>query len=100
MSGSTLRRSVRITNPQGFHMRPKAAFAQLAMRFASDVAVLWDGQRFNGKSMMDLMLVGAEQNQEVVVEAEGPDAAEAVAALADVLASPGPEDNGTGEPGV
>jgi phosphotransferase system HPr (HPr) family protein len=94
MSGSTLRQSVRISNPQGFHMRPKQRFAELAMQFASEVRVIWDGQGYNGKSMWDLMLVGAEQNHEVIVEAEGPDAAEAVPALVAVLAAPGGEDGG------
>jgi phosphotransferase system HPr (HPr) family protein len=94
MNDSTLRQNVRITNPQGFHMRPKAAFAELAMRFTSEVRVVWQGQGFNGKNMWDLMLVGAEQNSEVVVEVDGPDAAEALLALVAVLGAAGPEDGG------
>jgi phosphotransferase system HPr (HPr) family protein len=92
MSDSTLRQSVRITNPQGFHLRPKAAFVRLAMKFASEVWVFWDNQRFNGKSILDLMLVAAEQNHEVVVETEGPDAAEALPALVAVLAAASMDD--------
>ena len=98
MSAATLRQTVRVTNPQGFHMRPKAAFAELAMKFASTVTVHWKGNAFNGKSMWDLMLVDAEQNSEVVVEADGPDAAEALAALAAVLGAPGTEDCGAAAP--
>jgi phosphocarrier protein HPr len=88
MSGFPLRQAVRITNPQGFHLRPKAAFAELASRFQSNVAVHWDGRTWNGKSMWDLMLVAAPQDDEVVVEVEGPDAAEALAALVAVLSEP------------
>jgi phosphocarrier protein HPr len=85
MNGFPLRQAVRITNPQGFHMRPKAAFAELAGRFQSNVAVYWEGRAWNGKSMWDLMLVAAPQDDEVIVEVDGPDAAEALAALVAVL---------------
>jgi phosphocarrier protein HPr len=92
MNGYPLRQAVRITNPQGFHMRPKAAFAELAGRFQSNVAVHWDGRAWNGKSMWDLMLVAAPQDAEVVVEVDGPDAAEALAALVAVLNDPPDEE--------
>src|SRR5437868_15491114 len=61
MSGETLQRRVTITNPQGFHMRPQAAFAQLANQFASTVTVSNGQVRANGKSQWELMLLAAEQ---------------------------------------
>jgi len=99
MSGSTLRQTVRVINPLGFHMRPKMRFAELAMQCASTVTVIWEGKRYNGKSMWDLMLVAAEQGQDVTVEAEGPDAGEALPALVAVLAAPGTEDGGAAPEG-
>lgn len=78
-------RLVSIVNPQGFHMRPKAAFAESAGRFQSEVTILWEGRMVNGKSMWDLMLVAALPGNEIQIEAIGPDAEEAVAALAELI---------------
>jgi phosphotransferase system HPr (HPr) family protein len=85
MSGGTLRQSVVIHNPQGFHMRPKAAVAQQAQKCQCDVRLHWNGRSFDGKSMLDLMLLAAEQGQEVIFETDGPDAREALPALIDAL---------------
>jgi phosphotransferase system HPr (HPr) family protein len=84
MSGP-LRQTVLIRNPQGFHMRPKAAFVRQAGQFQSEVKLDWNGQTFNGKSMFDLMLLAAEQGQQVTVETDGPDAADALATLVAVF---------------
>ncbi|MBL8793657.1 MAG: HPr family phosphocarrier protein [Planctomycetia bacterium] len=92
MNGGPLRRTVTVTNPMGFHFRPIAAFAQLAGRFQGNVTVWKGDRRVNGKSPLELMTLAAEQGTELTVEVSGPDAAGAVDALAEVLASPGQED--------
>jgi phosphotransferase system HPr (HPr) family protein len=97
MSDRSLQQTVVITNPQGFHFRPKAAVAQRAMTYQCDVRLHWNGQVFNGKSMLELLLLAAEQGQAVTVEADGPDAAEALEALTAILAAPG-VDEATSEP--
>ena len=66
-------------------MRPKAAFAESAGRFLSEVTILWEGRMVNGKSMWDLMLVAALPGSEIQIDAIGPDAEEAVAALAELI---------------
>lgn len=83
--GPTLVRTVQITNPLGFHMRPKMGFAKLASQFDCIVNVSWQGQTGNGKSMWDLMLVAAPQGDEVTVEVTGPDAHQALDALVELL---------------
>jgi phosphotransferase system HPr (HPr) family protein len=92
MSGSPLRATVVVTNPQGFHMRPMAAFAELAARYQSDVAVRREDVRVNGKSILDLMRLAAEQGTELTVEADGADAAAALDALVALMAAPPEED--------
>jgi len=87
MTGPTLKRTVQINNPGGFHMRPKAEFAKLAAQFDSLVKVTWQGWHGNGKSMWDLMLVSAEQGDEVTVEVTGHDARAAIEALTTLLAT-------------
>lgn len=75
----------KVVNPQGFHMRPKAAFAEMAGRFQSEVTIFWEGRMVNGKSMWDLMLVAALPGSEITIEANGPDSWEAVSSLAKLI---------------
>ena len=88
MSADPLRHKVVITNPQGLHMRPSAAFAETAGRFQSTVTVHYEGKAVNGKSLWDLMLLAAMPNTEVTVEVDGPDAPDALDALVAVLRAP------------
>lgn len=92
MDPPALQHNVTLTNPQGFHMRPKAAFAQLAGGFASDVTVSWQGRTVNGKSMWDLMLLPAEQGDQLTIVVNGPDASAALDALIALLQAPPPEE--------
>lgn len=85
-SPKILKRVVKIKNPNGFHMRPKAAFVEAALRFASDVKLIWEGQVFNGKSMFELMLVAAAEDSEVTLEVFGSDSLLALQELEKVLA--------------
>ena len=92
MNGTPLQQKVVITNPQGFHMRPMAAFAQLAARYQSSVKVSREGQTVNGKSILDLMLLAAAQGTELTLEVAGDDAQEALDALVALLKSPPEEE--------
>src|ERR1700730_5255174 len=86
MNGETLVHKVVVTNPQGFHLRPMAAFAEMANRFQSDVAVSKEDKRVNGKSPLELMFLAAEQGSELLLQVTGPDAPDALKALVDVMA--------------
>src|SRR5262249_49851981 len=92
MNGETLEHKVLINNPQGFHLRPLTAFAQLAQRFASQVSVSFDGKRVDGKSPIELMLLAAPQGSELTVAATGPDARQALESLVALLNAPLPEE--------
>jgi len=81
VSGDDRCRLVRIENRLGLHARPAAEFVKLANRFSSDVFVARDALEVNGKSIMGMMMLAAEQGVELVIRADGEDAAEAVAAL-------------------
>jgi phosphocarrier protein HPr len=88
MSQDPLRRRVILANPNGLHMRPSAAFVELASRFQSNVTVTREGNTVNGKSLWDLLLLAAEHGTELELEADGPDAPEALEALAKLLSTP------------
>lgn len=83
-----LRQSVIVANPQGLHLRPAMAFAKLAQQFDAAVTVLHGDRSVNGKSLIDLMLLAAEQGSELIVEVHGSDAKAALPALTEILASP------------
>jgi len=92
MNGETFRRHVIVTNPQGFHMRPLTAFAQLANRFQSTVTVQKGTQCSNGKSPLELMLLGADLGTELILEVSGSVAHAAIDVLARFLAAPSADD--------
>jgi len=92
MSGESLQQKVVITNPQGLHMRPSAAFVELASRYQSSVTVSLDGRVVNGKSLWDLLMLAAMPGSELLVEVSGPDASTALEALVACLRAPPPED--------
>jgi len=87
-----VRGTVVIRNPQGLHMRPAMAFAQAAQKFASTVTVLHGNQSVNGKSLIDLMVLAAEQGAELIVEVHGADAQSALPVLTEILSAPSADD--------
>ncbi|MEM0913438.1 MAG: HPr family phosphocarrier protein [Planctomycetota bacterium] len=76
-----------IQNPLGLHARPAMAFVDAANGYASQVRVVKDGQKVDGKSIMQLMMLAAVQGTALTVEAEGDDAEAAISALSEMLNS-------------
>jgi phosphocarrier protein HPr len=74
-------RRVEIVNQLGLHARPAAAFVTLAAKFASEILVIKDDMPVNGKSILGMMTLAAEQGCCLIIRAEGLDAEDAVAAL-------------------
>lgn len=90
MNGETLQRKVVIANPHGFHVRPAAAFAEMAGRFQCQVLVAKGDRKVDGKRVLELIMLAAEPDAEVVLEVSGPDAPLALEALTEILAAPEP----------
>jgi phosphocarrier protein len=82
---SISRRQVEILNALGLHLRPANQFVKLAEQFQSEIKVHHGDRVCNGKSIMDMMLLAAEQGTRLDLEATGPDADAAVAALAGLV---------------
>ena len=77
---------VTVQNAEGLHARPAMQFVDAANRFAADIAVRKsseDGQveTVDGKSVMQMMTLGATQGTRLEIEATGEDASAAVDAL-------------------
>lgn len=80
-------RDVQVRNRLGMHARAAVRFVQIANGFKSEVKVVKDGQEANGKSIMGLLTLVAAHGVTMKVVCEGDDAAEALTALADLVAS-------------
>ncbi len=74
--------AVEVPNALGMHARPSADFVKLAGNFAASVTVGRNDLTVNGKSIMGVLMLAAEQGSDLIISAEGDDAEEAVAALA------------------
>ncbi len=74
-----------ILNKYGFHVRPSTQFMQKAREYRSAITVEVDNSRADGKSIMQLMALGAMQGAKVKITASGEDAKEAVDALAALI---------------
>ena len=80
-------RSVQIVNPLGFHARPASEFVRLASTFTAEVFIEKDGFEVNGKSIMGVLMLAAEQGVTLKIRTSGEDAFEAADALAALVAS-------------
>ena len=78
-------RTVTIVNQLGLHARPSAEFVKLASRFRSSVLLKRDDLHVNGKSIMGVMTLAAEQGCQLLIRAEGEDADAAAEALAQLV---------------
>ena len=74
-----------IRNQLGLHARACALFVKTAARFASEVFVSRDELEVNGKSIMGVMMLAAEEGSTIRVRAVGPDEGPAVEALRELV---------------
>ena len=83
--GIALRQTVKIVNSRGLHARAAAKLVTVAERFSACVNVFLHGQSVPACSIMGLMMLGAGQGSEVLLEAEGWDAKEALEAIVGLI---------------
>jgi phosphocarrier protein HPr len=74
-------KDVEIINKLGLHARASAKLTQVASAFKSEVWLSRSGRRVNAKSIMGVMMLAAGKGSTVLVEAEGEDAEQALAAI-------------------
>ncbi|PDQ20849.1 HPr family phosphocarrier protein [Mesorhizobium sanjuanii] len=76
-----------IVNQRGLHARASAKFVQVASGFNATVHVEKDGVKVGGTSIMGLMMLAASPGFSIRVTASGPQAAEVIDALEQLVAS-------------
>ena len=82
-----IEKEVTIVNRLGMHARPAALFVRTASRYRCEIWVEKENERINGKSIMGLMMLAAGQGSKLRVRAEGPDAAQALHDIEELIQS-------------
>lgn len=82
-----MKKSVVVKMQQDFEARPIANLVQVANRYESKIYLEHGDSRVNAKSIMGMMSLALLNSEEILVDAEGADEAEAVAAIEEFLVS-------------
>jgi phosphocarrier protein HPr len=80
-----IQKKLTIKNKSGLHARPAALFVQKANGFNSKITLTRDDEKVNGKSIMGILMLGAEYGCEIIIEAEGDDAHAALVELEKIV---------------
>jgi phosphocarrier protein len=75
-----------IVNERGLHARAASTFVNLASQFESQIVVEKDGRQVDGKSILGIVSLVGLRGSEILVTAEGDDAAAALEALGQLVA--------------
>ncbi|MBW7455611.1 HPr family phosphocarrier protein [Paenibacillus sepulcri] len=74
-----------IVNPTGFHVRPAKTFVQTASGFPCKITVINKGKKVNGKSSLSMLTLGIAAGEDVTLEIDGEQEAEAMQTLGQLL---------------
>ncbi|MCB1384888.1 MAG: HPr family phosphocarrier protein [Nitratireductor sp.] len=78
-------RVLKIINKRGLHARASARFVKCAEGFDAEIRVSRDGHVVGGTSIMGLMMLAASPGCAIHLSASGPQAAEALDALEELI---------------
>ncbi len=84
---SLIKKELVVKNKQGLHARPAAIFVQVANKFDARITVRRDAEEVNGKSIMGILMLGAEKGSLIIIEADGADAEKALEELEKIISS-------------
>jgi phosphocarrier protein HPr len=70
-----------VLNDLGLHARPAAQFVRCVQKFRSDIWLISKGTRFHAGRLMDVLIANLDRGAVFTIEAEGPDAEQAVEQL-------------------
>jgi phosphocarrier protein HPr len=80
-----IERTVTIANRNGLHARPAAEIVKMAAKYRAEITLVRDELEVNGKSIMGVMMLAAEYGSTLLLRADGPDAEDALGALAKLI---------------
>lgn len=76
---------ITITNDTGLHARPASVFVNTAAKFKSEIMLKKGEKQVNAKSILAVLSLGISKGTEVMLWAQGPDEAEAVSKLTELI---------------
>ncbi len=79
-------REVTVTNKAGLHTRPASMIVRAAARFKADFYIKKDGYEINGKSIIGVMTLAAEQGASLTLTFDGADERQAADEIARIFA--------------
>ena len=80
-----IKQTITIINKLGFHARAAAKFVNTASRYESDVCLICNERRADGKSIMSIMMLAAPQGTPIDLEVEGRDEQEVMNVLVELV---------------
>ena len=80
-----IEKELTVMNAQGLHARPAALFVQIANKYDAKITVRRNNETVNGKSIMGILMLGAQHKTKILLMADGPDAMEALTELEEFL---------------
>ncbi len=80
-----IEREVTVTNRAGLHTRPASMIVKKASEFEAEFFIHKDGYEINGKSIIGVMTLAAEQGANLMLVFDGPDEANAAEALTELF---------------
>lgn len=80
-------KKLKVTNSQGFHMRPATLFVNEMAKFSSDVTIVFNGNDVNAKSLMNLIAACIKFGAEIEVKCDGEDEEAALARAEELITS-------------
>ena len=72
---------VEVMNRYGLHTRPAASIVKTAGKFNSDIMLQSRNRVVNGKNVLSILTLGAEQGRKITISAKGDDASLATESL-------------------
>lgn len=85
LASGELETQVIVADKLGLHARPAALVAQVAQGFRADVRLLVAGQNVDAKSILDILSLAAGNGAMLKIRGNGPDARDAVTAVAQLF---------------
>ena len=76
-----IEKEVTVTNRAGLHTRPASMIVRTASKFKSEFYIHKDGYEINGKSIIGVMTLAAEQGATLMLQFDGEDENEAFDAM-------------------
>lgn len=80
-----LKKRLTVKAKQGLHARPASIFVQVANRYFSNIRVVKNDMEVDAKSILNILMLGVECGDEIILIVEGNDAEEALAELEKVV---------------